>query len=101
MSSTNKSRHIIASDDIEDYINGRGKEHGTVLQLSEHHYITIKNYKPQRANSILNNLQHKTKAIDTRKRLLEKLNAKCDVKRISAIDKEEPLRLQGGILGQD
>ena len=99
MSSTNKSRYIVASDDIEDYIEGRGKEHGTVIQLSDHHYITIKNYKPQRANSILNNLKHKTKADDTRRRLLEKLNAKCDVKRVSAIDKEEPLRLQGGISG--
>jgi len=99
MSSTNKHRQIVSTEHIEDYTNGRGKEHGTVIQLGEHHYVSIKNYKPQRANAILNGLKHKTKADDTRRRLLEKLNAKCDVKRVSAIDKEYPLRLQGAISG--
>ena len=99
MSSTNKHRQIVSTEHIEDYTNGRGKEHGTVIQLGEHHYVSIKNYKPQRANAILNGLKHKTKADDTRRRLLDKLNANCDVKRVSAINKETPLRLQGAISG--
>jgi len=94
MATTNKIRRVIPEDHLENWLD---TVKGTPIQLDDNYWISIKDYNPNRANDILNNLKHKKQAISTRKRLLEKLNAKYDVKRISAIDKEFPLRLQGGI----
>jgi hypothetical protein len=97
MTTINKIRRIIPEDRLDDWIDT--VKNTTTIQLDENYWVSIKNYNPNRANDVLNCLKHKKQAISTRKRLLEKLNAKYDVKRISATDKEFPIRIQGGISG--
>ena len=94
MTTTNKHRRVISETQLDDYLNDT---EGVKIQISDNYWVAIKDYKPQRANVVLNNMRHKAQAIDTRKRLLEKLNAKYDIKRISAIDREYPQIEQGGI----
>jgi hypothetical protein len=85
MATTNRIRRVIPEDHLENWLD---TVKGTPIQLDDNYWISIKDYNPNRANDILNNLKHKKQAISTRKRLLEKLNAKYDVKRISALDRD-------------
>ena len=86
MTTTNKTRRIIPEDHLDDWIDT--VKNTTTIQLDDNYWVSIKDYNPNRANDVLNCLKHKKQAISTRKRLLEKLNAKYDVKRISAIDRD-------------
>ena len=94
MTTINHHRRVISETHLDDYFDGT---EGVKIQIRDAYWVAIKDYKPQRANVVLNNIRHKAQAIDTRKRLLDKLNAKYDIKRISAIDREYPQIEQGGI----
>lgn len=94
MATTNKIRRVIPEDHLENWLD---TVKGTPIQLGENYWVAIKDYNPNKANDVFNNLKHKRQAIATRKRLLDKLNAKYDVKRISAIDRDLEAIEQGGI----
>jgi hypothetical protein len=73
MASYNKHRRIIPIEQEEEYKNKVINEGKTLIQLSENHYLAIKDFQSKGINKLINNTKHKTALITTRERLLEKL----------------------------
>jgi len=73
MAHINRSRKIIPIDNLEEYKNKVVKDGRTIIELSDNHILSIKNYNSRGHNKLINDSKQRTKLISTRERLLEKL----------------------------
>lgn len=65
------NRKEIVENKLDDYINNTSR---TIIQLSDNHFISIKDFKPNLSGKqIIHDMNRRTTLINTRKRLLDKL----------------------------
>ena len=88
MATYNKHRRIIPIEKEEEYKNKVVNEGKTLIQLSENHYLAIKDFKSKGVNKLINNSKHRTALISTRERLLEKLIEKKVKEKLKILNEE-------------
>ena len=74
MTTYNRHRRETTEDKIDD-MKDKYKDR-TIIELSPHHYLAIKDFKSRGYNKIINNAKHRTMLISSRERLLKKLQSK-------------------------
>ena len=88
MTTYNKHRRAIPREQEEEYKNKVINEGKTLIQLSDNHYLAIKDFQSKGINKLINNTKHRTALITTRERLLEKLMDKRVKEKLNILNEE-------------